>query len=82
MEHRSAASILKAVSIIGLLLPGIGTALADNSGPTEREAHATALFDSLAGQSSRLRIFLQGMPKGGDLHNHLVGTVYAEDFLR
>ncbi|MFX7640608.1 hypothetical protein ABTJ59_20110, partial [Acinetobacter baumannii] len=26
--------------------------------------------------------FLRGMPKGGDLHNHLGGAIYAEDFLR
>jgi adenosine deaminase len=29
-----------------------------------------------------LRLFLREMPKGGDLHNHLGGNVYAEDFLR
>jgi adenosine deaminase len=29
-----------------------------------------------------LRQFLQAMPKGGDLHNHLSGSVYAESYLR
>ena len=29
-----------------------------------------------------LRAFLAGMPKGGDLHSHLSGAVYAETFLR
>jgi adenosine deaminase len=29
-----------------------------------------------------LRAFLAGMPKGGDLHNHLGGAVYAESWLR
>lgn len=29
-----------------------------------------------------LRAFLAGMPKGGDLHNHLGGAVYAETRLR
>src|SRR5258708_37295004 len=28
-----------------------------------------------------LRQFLQAMPKGGDLHNHLSGSVYAESYL-
>ena len=28
------------------------------------------------------RMFLQNMPKGGDLHNHLDGAVYAESVLR
>jgi len=30
----------------------------------------------------RLRHFLLGMPKGGDLHNHLSGAVYAESWIR
>jgi adenosine deaminase len=29
-----------------------------------------------------LRAFLYGMPKGADLHSHLVGAVYAETFIR
>lgn len=29
-----------------------------------------------------LRHFLLGMPKGGDLHNHLSGAVYAESWIR
>lgn len=29
----------------------------------------------------KLRNFLLRMPKGGDLHNHLTGTVYAESYL-
>ena len=29
-----------------------------------------------------LRAFLADMPKGGDLHNHLAGAVYAETWLR
>jgi adenosine deaminase len=45
------------------------------------EAAASAVFDQLAGNAARLRVFLQAMPKGADLHNHLGGSVYAEDFL-
>ncbi|WP_093137986.1 adenosine deaminase [Pseudoxanthomonas sp. GM95] len=36
----------------------------------------------LSDNGAKLRAFLQAMPKGGDLHNHLGGSVYAEDFLR
>ncbi|MDE8650289.1 adenosine deaminase family protein [Novosphingobium album (ex Liu et al. 2023)] len=45
------------------------------------EAAASAVFDDLASNPARLRVFLQAMPKGGDLHNHLGGTPYAEDYL-
>jgi adenosine deaminase/adenosine deaminase CECR1 len=30
----------------------------------------------------RLRTFLADMPKGADLHHHLSGTIYAEDYIR
>jgi adenosine deaminase len=30
----------------------------------------------------RLRAFLQAMPKGADLHMHLLGAIYAESFIR
>ena len=45
------------------------------------EAETAALFDRLVAQPPRLRVFLQAMPKGGDLHNHLWGQPYAEQFI-
>jgi len=32
-------------------------------------------------RSGRFAAFLKAVPKGGDLHNHLVGAVYAETYL-
>jgi adenosine deaminase len=31
---------------------------------------------------TELRVLLRAMPKGADLHNHMGGSVYAEDFMR
>lgn len=45
------------------------------------EKAAVAVFNDVAGNAASLRAFLQAMPKGGDLHNHLGGTPYAEDYL-
>jgi adenosine deaminase len=45
------------------------------------EAGAAAMFDRIAAQPARLRVFLQAMPKGGDLHNHLGGGAYAEQYI-
>jgi adenosine deaminase len=45
------------------------------------EAGAAALFDRVVSSPARLRVFLQAMPKGGDLHNHLGGSPYAEQFI-
>jgi len=39
-------------------------------------------FDSIKRDPVRLRPFLYGMPKGGDLHNHVTGTVYAESYIQ
>ena len=45
------------------------------------EHRAAILFDEASESPARLRIFLQAMPKGADLHNHLAGGVYAEDYI-
>ena len=44
-------------------------------------ARAAAWFDAHTSRSTLLRQFLQRMPKGADLHSHLTGAVYAEDYL-
>ena len=45
------------------------------------EQSASDAFDGLLPDPSGLATFLKGMPKGGDLHNHLTGAVYAETYL-
>lgn len=46
------------------------------------EASTAARLESLRDDPLMLRRFLEQMPKGGDLHQHLSGAVYAETFLR
>jgi adenosine deaminase len=68
--------------LIALLL-GAAPALAE--APSARlsdEARTAAYLDGIADSPPRLRLFLQAMPKGGDLHNHVGGSIYAEDYLR
>lgn len=57
-------------------------ARADDMSAASREAAVSVLFDQAAQSSTALRLFLREMPKGGDLHNHLGGNIYAEDMLR
>ena len=47
--------------------------------PEERTAH---LLDSIRASPLDLHAFLVGMPKGGDLHMHLSGAVYAESWIK
>ncbi len=45
------------------------------------EASTARRFAALKNDPGRLRAFLAAMPKGGDLHLHLSGAVYAENYL-
>lgn len=46
------------------------------------EREASLRLEGVRRDPLLLRRFLEQMPKGGDLHNHLSGTVYAETFVR
>ena len=40
-----------------------------------------AYFEKIRNSRAALTAFFSQMPKGGDLHNHLTGAIYAESFL-
>lgn len=46
------------------------------------EQRSTRYFESIRNSPPLLEAFLREMPKGGDLHNHLSGAVYAESYLQ
>jgi adenosine deaminase len=46
-----------------------------------REAAVGAIMAEAARDPNELRLFLHRLPKGGDLHNHLSGALYAEDMI-
>jgi hypothetical protein len=45
------------------------------------EARTAKRMEAVRNQPPALRAFLLGMPKGGDLHNHLSGSIYAENYI-
>jgi hypothetical protein len=57
----------------------IPAAAAAQGGAEER---ASRYMDAVRGDPRALGIFIREMPKGGDLHSHLSGAVYAESYLR
>ena len=68
--------LLRTFAILALLaLPVV----AQKVSPQQRAAR---YLDSVRQQPSLLLAFLEQMPKGGDLHNHLYGAVYAESFIQ
>jgi adenosine deaminase len=54
------------------------SALAAAQTPEQKTAR---YFDPIRKQPPLLLAFLREMPKGGDLHNHLEGAIYAEDLI-
>jgi len=45
------------------------------------EQHTSRYLESVRKQPSLLLAFVHDLPKGGDLHNHLDGAIYAEDLV-
>ena len=48
---------------------------------TNHEQSTSRHFDSIKKNPELLLAFLREIPKGGDLHNHLFGAVYAESWI-
>src|SRR5579859_7239127 len=51
------------------------------SGAQSPEERTAKYLESVRHQPGLLLAFLQSMPKGGDLHVHLSGAIYAESFI-
>lgn len=80
----SLAVVGVAISLGATLLPATGRAepaKAQSSFVNRRESAAAAWLERHREQPAALRLFLQRFPKGGDLHTHLSGAVYAERYL-
>jgi len=73
------ARALRALAIVAAL-PAL--AAAPQSGPAAAERATARYFASVGNDPPLLLAFLTAMPKGGDLHNHLSGSIYAESYLR
>jgi adenosine deaminase len=50
-------------------------------GSTGNEQRAAGYFEEVRGTPPLLGAFLRRMPKGGDLHDHLSGAIYAESYI-
>lgn len=68
--------LLKSVITL-ILLISCSTLLAD---PAHEKATAR-YFETIKNDPTALRIFLQNMPKGGDLHHHFAGDAMAENII-
>ena len=71
-------SIVRVVLRCGWVVVLLLTGLAGAQSSEQRAAH---YMDLVRKQPPLLLAFVHEMPKGGDLHNHLDGAIYAEDLI-
>src|SRR6476620_7758734 len=69
---RSSRSVLVAV-LLCIALPSFAQ---QNDATTTK---VSTYLESIRDKESALTAFFQAMPKGGDLHHHFSGSVYAEE---
>ncbi|HEU0078343.1 MAG TPA: hypothetical protein VFQ76_11875, partial [Longimicrobiaceae bacterium] len=78
--HRLRAAALRGF-LPGALLLLAGAAPAHAQAPRSDEERPLLRFAEVREQPPQLVAFLRRMPKGGDLHSHLSGAVYAESYV-
>jgi adenosine deaminase len=73
--------VRRLLRIATVVICAAGTVAAAPARASSGEAATARYFASIKNDPSLLLAFLTEMPKGGDLHNHLSGAVYAESYL-
>lgn len=73
IDRRAKLALVVITLVAGVRLGAAGDAA---------EAATAKRLAAIRNQALALQVFLRDMPKGGDLHNHLSGSIYAESYLR
>jgi adenosine deaminase len=88
MNHTpfSHPSFKQLIAVLFWLLSSVWPAQGQVAKPSNRlgtpEQRAARYFESIRRSPPQMLAFLLRMPKGGDLHNHLSGGIYAESFIQ
>ncbi|MES2257782.1 MAG: adenosine deaminase [Pseudomonadota bacterium] len=75
--HRTISSLMIAMAMAGSYIAPAGAA--SNEEITRR--HFASLVSGSQPKTAELTMFMTMLPKGGDLHHHYSGAIYAEQFL-
>src|SRR5687768_9894924 len=86
---RKGRSVMKRFAFVAMCVPLVvsgcasvgGSRVPERSGENATEATARYM-ERVRSDPAALLLFLKDMPKGGDLHNHLSGSIYAESFIK
>ena len=79
-RHLRHAALLAAALLLAACAAQPAAMVAPPAAATAEQATA-ARFEALKASPPELTAFLDAMPKGGDLHNHLSGAIYAESYI-
>lgn len=79
MSKHSLSRLRIRATSLAIVLLSVSLAAAQTAGPTGRTSR---YLDSIRNSPAELLAFLLQMPKGGDLHNHLSGAIYAESYVQ
>ncbi len=80
MKHPSGRSLF--VALFSLVLAACAAPSTTAPQPPANEARTAAYLQQIRDRPPYLDTFLRRMPKGGDLHNHYSGAIYAESYMR
>jgi adenosine deaminase len=80
LYRRRRTATLARILVVTFL--AMSSAFAANRQGVSSEAKTEYYFDNIRKDPNLLTAFLLEMPKGGDLHNHLSGAIYAETMIR
>ncbi|HUR36953.1 MAG TPA: hypothetical protein VM009_03990 [Terriglobales bacterium] len=73
---------LRFAAVIAFTSLAFAQAPAKKSVTNAAEQRTAKYFESIKNDPLALRQFLYNLPKGGDLHNHVSGAIYAESFIQ
>jgi hypothetical protein len=76
-RHFSKLALFALALLVGLACP----VHSESASPAQAQARTEAQFRQVRSQGPMLWAFLKDMPKGGDLHSHLSGAIYAESMI-
>lgn len=71
--------VANAIVVLGLfMLVGCSS----NHSRSDNQKATANYFNQIKSNPNELQLFIEQMPKGGDIHNHLSGAVYAETVIQ
>ena len=79
--HKTLSSVMIALALTGLATDGNAKGPAPKGNAAATARYFAALVAGPAPQLAELTMFFAQMPKGGDLHHHYSGALYAEQYV-